>query len=46
MRTALENHVTESVLSLEQVELEIGPFSSKIRKETKERKSKRRRHRV
>ena len=46
MRAALENHVKEPVPSLEQVKLEIGPFSSKIRKDIKDRKSKRRRHRV
>ena len=46
MRAALENHIKEPVPSLEQVKLEIGSFSSKIRKEIKDHKSKRRRHRV
>ena len=46
MRAALENDVIGPVPSLQQVELEIGPFSSKIRTETKERKPKKRRHRV
>ena len=46
MRTALENDVIGPVPSLQQVELEIGPFSSKIRTEIKQHKSKRRRHRV
>ena len=46
MRAALESDVIGPVPSLQQVELEIGPFSSKIRTEIKEHKSKRRRHRV
>ena len=46
MRAALENEVIGTVPSLQQVELEIGPFSSQIRKEKEEYKSKRRRRRV
>mgnify|MGYP003314512068 CR=1 FL=1 len=45
MRTALESEVIGTVPSLQQVELEIGPFSSQIRKEIEEQKSKRRRRR-
>ena len=43
MRAALESEVLGSVPSLQQVELEIGPFSSQSKKETRERTSKRRR---
>ena len=43
MRAALESEVLGSVPSLRQVELEIGPFSSQSKKETRERTSKRRR---
>ena len=46
MRAALESNIIGPVPSLQQVELEIGPFSSKIRTEIKEHKSKKRRHRV
>ena len=46
MRTALESEVVRTVPSLQQVELEIGPFSSQIRKEIEEHKSRRRRRRV
>ena len=46
MRAALENEGLGSVPSLQQVELEIGPFSSQIRKEIKGNTSKRRRRRV
>ena len=46
MRTALESEVIRTVPSLQQVELEIGPFSSQIRKEIEENKSRRRRRRV
>ena len=46
MRTALESEDLGSVPSLQQVELEIGPFSSQIRKEIKANTSKRRRRRV
>ena len=46
MRAALENEDLGSVPSLQQVELEIGPFSGQIRKEKEEYKSKRRRRRV
>ena len=46
MRAALESEVMGTVPSLQQVELEIGPFSSQIRKEIEEHKSRRRRRRV
>ena len=46
MRAALESEDLGSVPSLQQVELEIGPFSSQIRKEIKANTSKRRRRRV
>ena len=46
MRAALENEDLGSVPSLQQVELEIGPFSSQIRQEIKANRSKRRRRRV
>ena len=46
MRAALESDDLGSVPSLQQVELEIGPFSGQIRKEKGEQKSKRRRRRV
>ena len=46
MRAALESDDLGSVPSLQQVELEIGPFSGQIRKEKEEHKSKRRRRRV
>ena len=42
MRVALESEVLGSIPSLEQVELEIGPFSSQIRNETKKHTSRRR----
>ena len=45
MRAALESEGLGSFPSLQQVELEIGPFSSQIRKEIGEQKSKRRRRR-
>ena len=45
MRAALESEVIGTVPSLQQVELQIGPFSSQIRKEIEEQKSKRRRRR-
>ena len=44
MRAALESEVLGPVPSLQQVELEIGPFSGQIRKEITKRTSKRRRH--
>ena len=43
MRAALESEVLGPVPSLQQVELEIGPFSGQIRKEITKRTSKRRR---
>ena len=43
MREALESEVLGPVPSLQQVELEIGPFSGQIRKEITKRTSKRRR---
>ena len=43
MRAALESEVLGPVPSLQQVELEIGPFSGQIRKEIRKRISKRRR---
>ncbi len=46
MRTALESEVVTSSPSLEQVELEIGPFTNQIRNEIKRPTSKRRRRRV
>ena len=46
MRTALESEVLTSSPSLEQVELEIGPFTKQIENETKRHISKRRRRRV
>ena len=46
IRATLENEDLGSFPSLQQVELEIGPFSSQIRKEIKANKSKRRRRRV
>ena len=46
MRAALESKDLGSVPSLQQVELEIGPFSSQIRKEINAHTSKRRRRRV
>ena len=46
MRSALENEASGEVPSLQQIELEIGPFSGLIRKVTKENKSKRRRRPV
>ena len=46
IRAPLENEDLGSFPSLQQVELEIGPFSSQIRKEIKANKSKRRRRRV
>ena len=45
MRAALESEVMGTVPSLQQVELQIGPFSSQIRREIEEQKSKRRRRR-
>ena len=45
MRAALESEVMGTVPSLQQVELQIGPFSSQIRKEIEEQKSKKRRRR-
>ena len=45
-RAALESEDLGSVPSLQQVKLEIGPFSSQIRKEIKANTSKRRRRRV
>lgn len=42
MRDALESEVLGSIPLLEQVEIEIGPFSSQIRNEIKKRISKRR----
>ena len=46
MRFTLENEDIGAVPSLEQIELEIGPFSGQIRKLINKNKSKRRRHRV
>ena len=46
MRAALESEVLGSTPSLEQIELEIGPFSSQIRNETKKRASRRRTRRI
>ena len=46
MRTALESEVLTSSPSLEQVELEIGPFTRQIGNEAKRHISKRRRRRV
>ena len=46
MRIALESEVLTSSPSLEQVELEIGPFTKQIGNETKRHISKRRRRRV
>ena len=46
MRAALESEVMGSIPSLEQVELEIGPFSSQIRNETKKYTSRRRARRA
>ena len=46
MRSALENESLGAVPSLQQIELEIGPFSSQIRKIIKENKPKRRRRRI
>ena len=46
MRTALESEVLTSSPSLEQVELEIGPFTKQIGNENKRHTSKRRRRRV
>ena len=46
MRSALENEDLGEVPSLQQIELEIGPFSGQIRKVIKDNNSKRRRRRV
>ena len=46
MRSALENESLGAVPSLQQIELEIGSFSSQIRKIIKENKPKRRRRRI
>ena len=46
MRTALESEVLTPSPSLEQVELEIGPFTKQIGNKTKRYASKRRRRRV
>ena len=46
MRSALENESLGAVPSLQQIELEIGSFSSQIRKIIKEKKPKRRRRRI
>ena len=46
MRSALESEDLGEVPSLQQIELEIGPFSGQIRKLIKENKSKRRRRRI
>ena len=46
MRSALENESLSAVPSLQQIELEIGSFSSQIRKIIKENKPKRRRRRI
>ena len=46
MRTALESEVLTSSPSLEQVELEIGPFTKQVVNETKRHTSKRGRRRV
>ena len=46
MRSALENESLGSVPSLQQIELEIGSFSSQIRKKVNENKPKRRRRRI
>ena len=46
MRSALENEDIGAVPSLEQIELEIGPFSGQIRKLINKNKSKRRRRQV
>ena len=46
MRSILENEPLGAVPSLQQIELEIGSFSSQIRKIIKENKPKRRRRRI
>jgi len=46
MRSALENESLGAVPSLQQIELEIGSFSSQIRKIIKENEPKRRRRRI
>ena len=46
MRSALENESLGAVPSLQQIELEIGSFSSQVRKIIKENKPKRRRRRI
>jgi len=46
MRAALESEVLGSAPSPQHIELEIGPFSGQIRKETKKYTSKRRRRRL
>ena len=46
MRAALESEVLGSAPSLQYIELEIGPFSGQIRKETKKHTSKRRRRQL
>jgi hypothetical protein len=46
MRAALENEALGAVPSLQQIELEIGFFSSQIRKIIKESKPKRRRRKI
>ena len=46
MRSALENESLGAVPSLQQIELEIGSFSSQVRKIIKENKLKRRRRRI